>query len=209
MYQFSPVNRGSCSEQSITSRRMFFQRSPVSGTKQRLCRQDEGSRATGDSLGADKFSDGHAIVIRHSSIPPPRLRGRHGVRGRIARWRTAERLAARAIDSSTRLRQRCWPPAVSKSSCVWRTCHKPATRMFSGKRFAVSPDWIRIIMSSDPPAIRQRWRPNWPLVAAEIRRAMASLACDHGEGREPTPETRRFRHRVRWRKRSRFMGQPV
>jgi hypothetical protein len=36
---------------------MFFQRSPVSGTKQRLCRQNEGSRATGDSFGADEFSD--------------------------------------------------------------------------------------------------------------------------------------------------------
>jgi hypothetical protein len=83
IYQFSPINRGSCSEQSITSRRMFFQRSPVGGTKQRLCRQNEGSRATGDSFGADEFSDGHAIVIRHSSIPPPRLRGRRGVRGLI------------------------------------------------------------------------------------------------------------------------------
>ena len=56
---------------------------PVGGTKQRLCRQNEGSRATGDSFGADEFSDGHAIVIRHSSIPPPRLRGRRGVRGLI------------------------------------------------------------------------------------------------------------------------------
>jgi hypothetical protein len=72
VYQFSPINRGPCPEQSITSRRMFFQRSPVSGPKQRLCWQNEGSRATGDSFGADEFSDGHAIVIRHSSLP---LRG--------------------------------------------------------------------------------------------------------------------------------------
>jgi hypothetical protein len=62
MYRFSPVNCGSCPEQSITNRRMFFQRSPVSGTKQRLCRQNESSRATGDSFGADEFSDGHAIT---------------------------------------------------------------------------------------------------------------------------------------------------
>jgi hypothetical protein len=51
---------------------MFFQRSPVSSTKQRLCRQNESSRAPGDSFGADEFSDGHAIVIRHGSLP---LRG--------------------------------------------------------------------------------------------------------------------------------------
>jgi hypothetical protein len=48
---------------------MFFQRSPVSGTKQRLCRQNEGSRATGNSFGADEFSHGHTIVTRHSSLP--------------------------------------------------------------------------------------------------------------------------------------------
>jgi hypothetical protein len=98
IYQFSPTNRGSCSEQSITSGRMFFQGSPVSGTQQRLRRQDEGSRATGDSVGADEFSDGYAIVIRHSSFP---LRGSaaDAVFWSNRRSRTAERLAARAIDS--------------------------------------------------------------------------------------------------------------
>jgi hypothetical protein len=80
IHQFSPVNRGSCSEQSITSRRMFFQRSPVSGTKQRLGRQNACSGAPGNSFGADEFGDGHAIVIRHSSLP---LRGRRGACGRI------------------------------------------------------------------------------------------------------------------------------
>ena len=99
IYQFSPVDRGSCSEQSITSRRMFFQRSPVSRTKQRLCRQNEGSRTTGDSFGADEFSDGHAIVIRHSSIPPPRLLRQTRCSRSNRGSRTAERLAARAIDS--------------------------------------------------------------------------------------------------------------
>src|SRR3954463_7179069 len=88
LYQFSPIHRGSCSEQSITTRRMFFQRSPVSGTKQRLCRQNEGSRATGDPFGADEFSDGNAIVIRHSSLP---LRGSaaDAVFWFNRRWRTA------------------------------------------------------------------------------------------------------------------------
>jgi hypothetical protein len=80
IHQFSPVNRGSCSEQSITSRRMFFQRSPVIGTKQRLGRQNACSGPPGNSFGADEFGDGHAIVIRHSSLP---LRGRRGACGRI------------------------------------------------------------------------------------------------------------------------------
>jgi hypothetical protein len=55
--------------QSITRDRMFFQRSAVSGTQQRLGRRNAGSRATGNSFGADKFRDGLAIVIVHRSLP--------------------------------------------------------------------------------------------------------------------------------------------
>jgi hypothetical protein len=55
--------------QSITRHCMFFQRSPVSGTKQRLGRRYAGSRAPGNSFGADKFRDGLAIVIVHRSLP--------------------------------------------------------------------------------------------------------------------------------------------
>ena len=78
---------------------MFFQRGPVSGTKQRLCRQNKGSRATGDSFAADEFGDGHAIVIRHSSLP---LRGSaadavFAVQSPVRERQ--KRLAARAIDS--------------------------------------------------------------------------------------------------------------
>jgi hypothetical protein len=78
---------------------MFFQRSPVSGTKQRLCRQNKGSRATGDSFGADEFSDGHAIVIRHGSLP---LRGSAADAVFAVESPVGERqngLAARAIGS--------------------------------------------------------------------------------------------------------------
>jgi hypothetical protein len=51
---------------------MFFHRSPVSGTKERLCRQNEGSRAPGNTFDADEFGDCLPIVIRHGS---PTLRG--------------------------------------------------------------------------------------------------------------------------------------
>jgi hypothetical protein len=49
--------------QSITHDRMFFQGSPVSGSKQCLGRQNAGGRAPGDSFGADEFRHGLAIVI--------------------------------------------------------------------------------------------------------------------------------------------------
>jgi hypothetical protein len=53
----------------ITRDRMFFQGSPVSGSKQCLGRQNAGGRAPGDSFGADEFRHGLAIVIVHRLLP--------------------------------------------------------------------------------------------------------------------------------------------
>jgi hypothetical protein len=55
--------------QSITRDRMFFQGSPVSGSKQRLGRQNAGGRAPGDSFGADEFRNGFAIIVVHRLLP--------------------------------------------------------------------------------------------------------------------------------------------
>ena len=47
---------------------MLFQRNPVSRSNQALGRQDAGSWAPGNSLGADKFGNRLTIVLRHD--PP-------------------------------------------------------------------------------------------------------------------------------------------
>ena len=63
--EFTPASSGSCSVELVTRDSMFFQCSPVSGSKRGLGRQKASSRAPGNSFGADKFSDGLAIVIVH------------------------------------------------------------------------------------------------------------------------------------------------
>jgi hypothetical protein len=80
--------------QSITRDRMFFQRSPISGSKQRLGRQNAGSRAPGNSFGADKFRDGLAIVIVHRSLPLHDFVTSVVFAGQSSTSRTAERLPA-------------------------------------------------------------------------------------------------------------------
>jgi hypothetical protein len=65
MCEFTPASSGSCSVELVTRDGMFFQCSPVSGSKRGLGRQNASSRAPGNSFVADKFSDGLAIVIVH------------------------------------------------------------------------------------------------------------------------------------------------
>jgi hypothetical protein len=53
--------------QSIARDRMFLKRSPISGSKQCLGRQNAGGRASGYSFGADEFR--HGLVIVHRLLP--------------------------------------------------------------------------------------------------------------------------------------------
>jgi hypothetical protein len=81
---------------------MFFQGSPVSGSKQCLGRQNAGGRAPGDSFGADEFRHGLAIVIVHRLLPLHDLAIRAGS-GQSSTSRTAKRLAAYCDYARTRL----------------------------------------------------------------------------------------------------------
>jgi hypothetical protein len=86
--------------QSITRDGMFFQGSPVSGSKQCLGRQNAGGRAPGDSFGADEFRHGLAIVIVHRLLPLHDF----AIRAVFAATsRTAKRLPAYCDYARTRL----------------------------------------------------------------------------------------------------------
>jgi hypothetical protein len=149
-----------------------------------LCRQNEGSRATGDSFGADEFSDGHAIVIRHSSLP---------LRGSAADavfWsnrcsRTAERFSrppVRLTPQPASVRGVVILPSVNRHG-FWRTyCCEPASRLFSGSVSPSRPEGITRIIPSHPSAIPQRWRPNCPIWSSPGSRRPRQLRmrCNHG-----------------------------
>jgi hypothetical protein len=91
--------------QSITRDRMFFQGSPVSGSKQCLGRQNAGGRAPGNSFGADEFRHGLAIVIVHRLLPLHDLAIR-AASGQSSTSRTAKRLPAYFDYARTRLSSR-------------------------------------------------------------------------------------------------------
>jgi hypothetical protein len=102
--------------QSITRNGMFFQGSPVSGSKQCLGRQNAGGRAPGDSFGADEFRHGLAIVIVHRLLPHHDFAinavfaGQSSTRERQNGYRPV------AIMPEPAFRHRCRPHTVSKSS---------------------------------------------------------------------------------------------
>jgi hypothetical protein len=89
--------------QSITRDRMFFQGSPVSGSKQCLGRQNAGGRAPGDSFGADEFRHGLAIVIVHRLLPLHDFAISAVFAGQSSTSRTAKRLPAYCDYARTRL----------------------------------------------------------------------------------------------------------
>jgi hypothetical protein len=102
--------------QSITRDGMFFQGSPVSGSKQCLGRQNAGGRAPGDSFGADEFRHGLAIVIVHRLLPLHDFAISAVFAGQSSTSRTAKRLLAYCDYAQTRLFVRCRPHTVRKSS---------------------------------------------------------------------------------------------
>jgi hypothetical protein len=106
IYPFSPASSRSCPVQSVTRDRMFFQGSPVSGSKQCLGRQNAGGRAPGDSFGADEFRHGLAIVIVHRLLPHHDFAIRAVFAGQSSTSRTAKRLPAYCDYARTRLSSR-------------------------------------------------------------------------------------------------------
>ena len=74
--QRSHASGGVCSPFSITRNRVLFQRNPVGGSNQTLGRHKAGSRAAGNSFGADKFGDRVTIVLWHDPPGLPRCVGR-------------------------------------------------------------------------------------------------------------------------------------
>ena len=74
--QRSHASGGVCSPFSITRNRVLFQRNPVGGSNQTLGRHKAGSRAAGNSFGADKFGDRVTIVLWHDPPGLPRCIGR-------------------------------------------------------------------------------------------------------------------------------------
>jgi hypothetical protein len=84
---------------------MFFQGSPVSGSKQCLGRQNAGGRAPGDSFGADEFRHGLVIVIVivHRLLPLHDFAISAVFAGQSSTSRTAKRLPAYCDYARTRL----------------------------------------------------------------------------------------------------------
>jgi hypothetical protein len=85
---------------------MFFQGSPVSGSKQCLGWQNAGCRAPGDSFGADEFRHGLAIVIVHRLLPLHDFAVRAVFASQSSTSRTAKWLPAYCDYARTRLSSR-------------------------------------------------------------------------------------------------------
>jgi hypothetical protein len=94
---------------------MFFQRSPVSGTKQSLGRQNAGCRASGNSFGADKFRDGLAIVHRSLPLHDSATSAVFAGHSLFANGRAVTGLLRLTPDPA--FRHRCRRHTVTKSSC--------------------------------------------------------------------------------------------
>ena len=74
--KWSHASSGVCSAFAITRNRVLFQRDPVGRSNQTLGRHKAGSRAAGNSFGANKFGNRLAIVLWHDPPGLPRRIGR-------------------------------------------------------------------------------------------------------------------------------------